>query len=244
VDEGLPRVSVVSARGALVGAAGGAIFGIFSGGAYFASNANELSGKIAWHVIAPAYLACAVVSGVLVAGGAATGVAFFDRFVGARVWSAPIPSATIGGALGCMLPGGVGGGYFAAQHMPFMGGLGMFAVPVMATIVIAIALAVHDRMLAGRTPRPGAAVVIALALALLFGGLVVCGVHWLGDERMLVRYREAATFLTPLPTDPEIPSWQRGHTGLIVIGLVSGIGLGTLLGIYVGGVMAWTRRLA
>jgi hypothetical protein len=230
----------MSARGALVGAAGGAIFGIFSGLAYFASNYSE---SVRWHVIGPAYLSCAIVSGVLVAGGAATGVAFFDRFIGARVWAAPIPSATIGGAIGCMLPGGVGGGVFASQHMPFMGGIGMFGVPVVATIVIAVALAVHDRMISGKTARPAAALLIALALAVFFAGLVASGTYWLTDARMLERFSAAATFLTPLPPDPESAAWERGHTGLLAIGLLAGLGLGTMLGVYVGTVMAWTRRL-
>jgi hypothetical protein len=229
-----------------VGAAGGAIFGVFSGLAYFASNYRE---NVPWHVIGPAYLACAVVSGVLVAGGAATGVAFFDRFVGHRVWFAPIPAATIGGAIGCSIPGGFGGGVFASQHMPFMGGIGLFAVPVVATIVIAVALAVHDRMISGKTARPGAAVGSALVLAFMFAGLVALGTRWLGDERMLFRFRDAASFLTPIRSvsweaDAEIPDWQRAHTGLMAVGLLAGVGLGTMLGIYVGSVMAWTRRLA
>ncbi len=241
MEESLPRVSTVSARGALVGAAGGAIFGIFSGLAYFAANYSE---SVRWHVIGPAYLLYAIVSGVVVSGGAATGVAFFDRFIGARVWAAPIPAATIGGAIGCVIPGGVGGGVFAAQHMPFMGGIGLFAVPVVATIVIATALAVHDRMISGKTPRPAAAVGIALALAVLFAGLVVLGCRGLTDARMLEHFRDAATFLTPIPPDPDNAAWERGHTGLLAIGLLAGAGLGTMLGMYVGSVMAWTRRLA
>lgn len=232
----------MSARGALVGAAGGAIFGIVSGLSYFAANHGEA--RIPWQTIGPAYLACAVLSGVLVAASAATGVAFLDRFVGHREWFAPIPAATIGGALGCSIPGGVGGGVFAAQHMPFMGGIGIFAVPVIATIVIAVALAVHDRMISGKTPRPAAAVGSALALAVLFAGLVALGVRWLGDDRMLFRFRDAASFLTPTLPHPDKAAWEGTHTGLMAVGLLSGVALGTMLGAYVGGVMAWTRRLA
>lgn len=236
----LPRVPVAFGRGALVGAAGGAIFGVLSGLAYFATNMDQ---GLPWIDLGVVYVPYAIVSGALVAGCAAGAIALLDVFVGKRTWAAPLPAAMIGGALGCMLPGAFGGGYFAKMHAPFMGGIGIFAIPIIGTILVAIALAAHDRANAGRKARIGVVTLVAIGFAMLGGAAVASSVLSITDDRMLGHLRDCVAFFTPNHPESEVPAWDQGRTGLVIVGSFCGLALGGGLGTYVGSVMSLARKI-
>lgn len=229
---------VVLGRGALTGAAGGAIFGVAAGLLYAASNWDLPD--VPWATLGPSFLAYSIAAGALAAGGAAGGVGALDAAMGARHWATPVPAATLGGALGLALPGAIGGAWFGAMSLPFLGGVGVFAVPVLGAIIVAIALAVQDRVHAGRGAAIGRASAMAIGAALVLGGVIGVAAWRVGDGRLLDLLRSGVTALSPAD-DGRAPVDDRA--GLAALGTLLGLGLGATLGAYVGVVMSAARRL-
>jgi len=129
------------------------------------------------------------------------------------------------------------------MHAPFIGGMGMFAIPVVGTILVAVALAAHDRALAGKHARIFATAAISIALAVLVFGVIAAGVLSMTDETMLEHLREGANYFTPGGADSLHPGWSHARTGLVIVGFVCGAGLGGSLGLYVGSVMSLARLM-
>jgi hypothetical protein len=231
-----PPTATVAGRGAITGAAGGAIVAVAAGLFYVIPNRDLVD--VPWASLAPTWCAYTIVSGALVAGGAAAGVGLMDSLQGARFWASPFPAATLGGALGLAIPGVVGATYFGAMSLPFMGGIGVFAIPVLGAVVVAIALAVQDRVQSGRSAAIGLTTTIAVVAAAILGALIAVGASRIGDEQMLDGLRSASSFFSPVHG---APTEQR--TGLALLGALLGLGLGATLGAYVGAVMCVARRL-
>jgi hypothetical protein len=230
-----PRVGRSLARGALTGGAAGSAFGLFAGVVYVAENARV---ALPWQVLAPAFAAYALLSGVLLGGSVAGAIALFDSVAGRRIASAPLPAATLGGALGALLPGAVGVGGFGALSAPFMGGLAIFAIPVVAATLIASALAVQDRGEGGKEPRAFACILTALGIAFALAGLSWLVAHRIGDAALLDVGRDLSRGLSANPTGP-----GASVSGLVYLGLLGGAGLGAVIGLYVGAVVATSRAL-
>lgn len=227
---------IVARRGALTGAAGGLVFGLAAGLAY--AIANRDVPDVPWTQLGLAWTVYSIAAGALVAGGAASAVGVLDATMHARHWASPMPAAALGGALGCSIVGVIGGTYFGAMSLPFMGGVGVFAIPVAGAILVAIALAVQDRVQSGKRAGLGPITALALFVAALLGGVIALGAARVGDGPLLDMLRRGVDSLSPVRDAPT----EQG-IGLAALGALLGLGLGATLGAYVGVVMSVARRL-
>ena len=224
-----------AARGALTGSAAGAAFAAFAGLAYVAANSDV---ALPWEWLAPAFAAYAILSGAMLGASIAGAIALLDAVAARRTALAPIPAALLAGAIAGILPGAFAIGGFGSLSAPFMGGPVIFAMPFGAATLVAAALAVQDRGAGGREHRIAACVIVALAVAVVLGGVGWLVATRIGDHQLLASGRALSRSLSAQPG-----ARDGSMSGLVYLGSLGGVAIGALLGLYVGAVIATSRLL-
>ena len=195
---------------------------------YFLQNRDQ---PMPWLTIGSILVVYGPAVGILLAVLVEALVMIFDRIArlgfGLVAIANPVTAGALGGSLAGIAPGAVGVAVFGSYHGPFVGTPSIACGLITGAVMIAVPLARRARM--ARAPKAQSSK-RAIAMATIFATLILCAV---------------AAVAAPIIVDGAFQEAQGAidDYGSAIIGAVSGMLGGCVVGVYIGLVIAFGRVL-